>query len=136
MKANIFFVTRREALRSRCREIICLILAAWMALSGMRLDDSKADATIWHSCDSKASVSIQTTELPTCNSQAICSAQNSKIQLSKKEAGISPEYLNSDSFSFEEKLFCVSSETNETQIFCQDGLVVNYIHKTDGKKRF
>ena len=121
-------------MRTFCRKVVCLIVAAWLTISGTCPEEVKSDAAILYACNQNAA-SVERAEIDLLNCPAICASGNQSNQSIKREAKASLQYLGSDSFLLEEKLFFVSLMTDENQIICTDKLVVNYIHKTDGKKR-
>lgn len=78
-----------------------------------------------------------TTEMLGVRNNAGIQRLASRFINSKRESKVSHNFLYSNIFSLHEKerKFFISSEAIQFCIQCQNELVINYIHKSDGKKR-
>lgn len=134
-------------MRSRNRKIICVILAMIIALSGTYVENTKtglgyqdASADTHTSCLESAEalvrdIQICTTEMLGIRDNVQTGRLSVRLDGSHKEIKSSPGFLCSKLFSLAEKKFFTSSEFISLIMQWPHELVINYIHKSDGKKR-
>ncbi len=136
-------------MRMKNYRIISLLLVIFVALSGMCFEDTKADSYFAYVSmeDNSFNFISDETEISDthpCTSEMLGVRNNAGIQRlasqylnQKRQNRISYNFLFLDIFSLSERIkkFFISSEATQVYNQCQEELVANYIHKSDGKKR-
>lgn len=133
-------------MRLKNYKIVCIILSIIVSLSGIFLEDVEADNTfawspneITNSYIQSASATIEDAQV--CTTETLGVRSNSRTQQltgrytsQKGEFKRSHNFLCPNIFLLQEGRFFSGSEITQIRSGCFSELVINYIHKSDGKK--
>lgn len=136
-------------MRIKNYKILCFILVIFIVLSGMCIENIEADSSFAYAPMEETNSYIMTddaviSQAEPCTTEMLGVRNNAGIQRlasqfinQKRESKVSLNFLYSNIFFLHEKerRFLISSKAITFCNQCQDELVVNYIHKSDGKKR-
>lgn len=138
---------RKNSLRLKKDKIVYIILVLILFLSGVCFENNKADSKFLCSpvecSDSNIKSDIFTNlDIQVCTAEMLGAGRISSVQqfscshiCKNRELKIFPDYLLLSYLSITEGKFFTSSEITQVYSKCLDELIMNYIHKSDGKKR-
>ena len=133
-------------MRAKKRNIMCLIVVILSLFSSICFDQVKIDTGFMHpvmtSSDSVLKpVTSEIKEIRLCSTKVLSECRTSQSILLKgrnnshKGNGHFPEFLYSAFFLTYVGKFCCDSENSSLSAMISPSHIINYIHRSDGKKR-